>query len=55
MLIFNIDVTTNMSIRRALPPPRSTRSVNGLRVFDLPRESPKVSSEKVRALDASQR
>lgn len=42
-------------IRRALTTPRPTRSLNGLRVFDLAPESPKVSSKKVRALDADQK
>ena len=41
-------------VRRALTTPRPTRSVNGLQVFDLPPQSPKVSSKKVRALDADQ-
>ena len=36
-------------VRRALTTPRPTRSLNGLRVFDLAPESPKVSSKKVRA------
>jgi hypothetical protein len=42
-------------VRRALTTPRQTRSVNGMRVFDLPPESPKVSSKKVRALEADQK
>jgi hypothetical protein len=35
-------------VRRALTTPRPTRSLSGLRVFDLAPESPKVSSKKVR-------
>ena len=42
-------------LRRALTTPRPTRSLNGLRVFDLAPESPKVSVKKVRALDAVQK
>jgi len=42
-------------IRRALTTPRPTRSVNGLQVFDLSPESPKVSSRKVRHLEADQK
>lgn len=41
-------------LRRALTTPRPTRSVNGIRVFDLAPESPKVSSKKVCALEANQ-
>src|ERR1700687_4867352 len=42
-------------VRRALTAPRPTRSLNGIRVFDLAPESPKVNSKKVRALEAHQR
>ncbi len=42
-------------LRRALTTPRPTRSVNGMRVFDLASESPKVSSKKVRELEADQK
>lgn len=42
-------------LRRALTTPRPTRSINGMLVFDLAPESPKVSSKKVRALDADQK
>jgi hypothetical protein len=41
-------------VRRALSTPRPTRSVNGLQVFDLPADSPKVSSSTVKELDANQ-
>jgi hypothetical protein len=41
-------------LRRALTTPRPTRSVNGIRVFDLAPESPKVNSKKVCALEADQ-
>ena len=33
---------------------RPTRSINGLQVFDLAPQSPKVSSKRVRILDAGQ-
>lgn len=42
-------------VRRALTTPRPTRPLNGIRVFDLAPESPKVSSKKVRALEADQK
>ncbi len=42
-------------VRRALTTPRSTRSLNGLRVFDLAPESPQVNSKKVRELEADQK
>ena len=43
-------------VRRALTTPRPTRMdpVTGLRVFDLPANSPKVTTMKVRELDAEQ-
>ncbi len=43
-------------VRRALTTPRPTRMdpVTGLRVFDLPADSPKVTTMKVRELDAEQ-
>jgi hypothetical protein len=43
-------------VRRALTTPRPTRidPVTGLRVFDLPPDSPKITSESVRELDAEQ-
>lgn len=43
-------------VRRALTTPRPTRvdSVTGLRVFDLPPDSPRVTTKKVRELDESQ-
>lgn len=33
-------------------PSRATRMVNGLQVFDLPADSPEVTAELVRALQA---
>jgi hypothetical protein len=41
-------------VRRALTTPRATRIVNGLQVFDLPEDSPRVSTKKVLELDADQ-
>lgn len=42
-------------VRRALTTPRATRSVNGIQVFDLPPNSPRVTSAKVAELDAEDR
>lgn len=42
-------------VHRALTVPRPTREVNGVRVFDLPAESPRVTSKKVHELDAEQK
>jgi negative regulator of replication initiation len=41
-------------LRRAFTMPRPTRTVNGLQVFDLPAESPRVTMKKVQDLDANQ-
>jgi hypothetical protein len=41
-------------VRRAFTMPRPTRTVNGLQVFDLPAESPRVTMKKVQDLDANQ-
>jgi hypothetical protein len=41
-------------VQRALTVPRPTKEVNGVQVFDLPAESPRVTMEKVKALDAEQ-
>ena len=41
-------------VQRALAAPRGTKEVNGLHVFDLGEESPRVTSKKVRELDAEQ-
>ncbi len=38
-------------VRRGLSLPRPTRTVNGLQVFDLPPDSPKVTTEFVRSLE----
>jgi hypothetical protein len=40
-------------VRRALTAPRPTRSVNGLQVFDLPPESTRVTTKRVRELEAN--
>jgi negative regulator of replication initiation len=42
-------------VQRALTVPRPTKEVNGVRVFDLRGESPRVTTKKVRELDAEQR
>jgi hypothetical protein len=42
-------------VRRGITVPRPTRQVNGLQVFDLPADSPGVSSNKVRELEARQK
>jgi hypothetical protein len=43
-------------VRRALKTPRPARidPVTGIRVFDLPPDSPKITSARVRELDAEQ-
>lgn len=40
--------------RRGIGVSRATRLVNGLQVVDLPADSPKVTVEKIRQLDADQ-
>jgi hypothetical protein len=42
-------------VRRAFTVPRPTRSVNGVEVFDLPTESPRVTTKRVLELDAGQK
>jgi hypothetical protein len=42
-------------VQRALTVPRPTKEVNGVQVFDLPPESPRVTGKKVRELDAEQK
>lgn len=42
-------------VQRALTVPRPTREVNGVRVFDLPAESPRVTTKRVRELDSEQK
>ena len=42
-------------VQRALTVPRPTKEVNGVQVFDLPPESPRVTTKKVRELDAEQK
>ena len=39
-------------VRRGLAARRPTRVVNGLQVFDLPPDSPRVTSEHVRRIEA---
>lgn len=41
-------------VRRAFSYPRSTRTQNGLQVVELPPDSPRVTTEQVRNLDADQ-
>jgi len=41
-------------IRKAFRTPTPTRMVNGLRVFDLPADSPTVANKKVRELEAEE-
>jgi hypothetical protein len=38
-------------VRRGFALPRPTRTVNGLQVFDLPADSPRVTGSKVRELE----
>ena len=42
-------------VRRAFAMPRATRSVNGVQVFDLPPESPRVSTKRVLQVEADQK
>jgi hypothetical protein len=42
-------------VRRAFAVPRPTRLVNGVQVFDLPPESPRVSMNKVGEVDADEK
>lgn len=42
-------------VRRALTTPMPVRVEDGLYVFDLPADSPPVTTEKVRELDANQK
>jgi len=41
-------------VRRGISAPRPTRSVNGLKVFDLPADSPPVTTRAVRRLEAEE-
>jgi len=41
-------------IRKAFATPTPTKMVNGLHVFDLPADSPRVTTEMVKKLDAEQ-
>jgi hypothetical protein len=40
-------------VRRGLSAATPTRIVNGLQVFDLPRDSPRVSTKKIRELEGA--
>jgi hypothetical protein len=42
-------------VQRALTAPRPTRQVNGVSVFDLPQESPRVTMKKIQELGAEQK
>jgi hypothetical protein len=39
-------------VRRGLTTPRPTRTVNGLRVFDLPADSPPVTRKKIEEIES---
>jgi hypothetical protein len=39
-------------VRRGLTAPRPTRTVNGLRVFDLPADSPPVTRKKMEEIES---
>ena len=39
-------------VRKGLSAPARTKTVNGVQVFDLPEESPSVTSERVRELES---
>jgi len=41
-------------LRRAFSTPRPTRSVNGVQVFDLPAESPRVNTKRIQELEADE-
>jgi hypothetical protein len=41
-------------VRRALTTPRPTSSAGGITIFDLPAQSPQVTTKEVRELDADQ-
>jgi hypothetical protein len=41
-------------IRKAFSTPTPTRMVNGLRVFDVPADSPRVTTKKVKELEAEE-
>ena len=40
-------------VRRGLSAARPTRTVNGIHVFDLPQDSPRVSTKKIRELEGT--
>lgn len=39
-------------VRRGLSAPVRTRTVNGVQVFDLPADGPRISSERVKQLES---
>ncbi len=39
-------------VRRGMQAPAPTRKVNGLEIFDLPANSPRISSRRVKELEA---
>ena len=41
-------------VRRGLTLPRGTRVMNGVRVFDLPQDSPRVTSKRVREIETEE-
>ena len=42
-------------VRRALTLPRPTQEMNGVQVFELPPDSPRVTTKKIQELDADQK
>ena len=46
-----LGVAVSELLRRGLTVPRATRIVNGVRVFDLPADSPRVTSKRVREIE----
>jgi hypothetical protein len=51
----NLGKAVSELVRRAVITPRPMRLVNGILVFDLPPDSPRVTTKRVRALDAEQK
>ncbi len=39
-------------VRRGIDAPTPTKEVNGLQIFDLPRNSPKITSKRVKELES---
>ena len=42
-------------MRRGFTTPRPTRSVNGVQVFDLPPQSPRVTTKRIQELEADEK